>query len=319
MLRGEGSGGRAASLPDRWHPWRRVLVDRRRRPLHERARHERAFGPDHDGADREHDFLPCSKSVRRARGRQEPQPMLSRLTRGHVFRGARAPCLHGADRTKRRAHRSARRRHGRGARAVHALRRIAGRRAGRGAGVSFGFPYIVRSRARRCADRAARPVPRRQRPASRRSSPRPAVAASWRRARCGSTSTGCSAPLRMPRHAPGQLHGTPGAQRLVDRFLWLRSGQAGWWEPAVQPGDLVAQGAGSASCETSTATCSRKSSHPTTASSCSSPRAPRWISTGFSSASGRGFSRSSSPKTHPSLVAHATWRGTRLNIPASPL
>ncbi len=35
----------------------------------------------------------------------------------------------------------------------------------------------------------------------------------------------------------------PGAQQLVDRFLWLRSGEAGWWEPLVVAGDVVAAGA----------------------------------------------------------------------------
>lgn len=31
-------------------------------------------------------------------------------------------------------------------------------------------------------------------------------------------------------------------QQLVDRFIWLRSANAGWWEPVVRAGDLVAEG-----------------------------------------------------------------------------
>jgi len=31
-------------------------------------------------------------------------------------------------------------------------------------------------------------------------------------------------------------------QQLVDRFLWLRSAQAGWWEPVVRAGHVVSEG-----------------------------------------------------------------------------
>ena len=34
----------------------------------------------------------------------------------------------------------------------------------------------------------------------------------------------------LPDSAP-----VPGGQQLVDRFLWLRSGKEGWWEPVVRP------------------------------------------------------------------------------------
>jgi predicted deacylase len=35
----------------------------------------------------------------------------------------------------------------------------------------------------------------------------------------------------------------PRSQQLVDRFLWLRSANEGWWEPAAEAGDVVSQGA----------------------------------------------------------------------------
>ena len=34
----------------------------------------------------------------------------------------------------------------------------------------------------------------------------------------------------------------PREQQLVDRFLWLRSTNAGWWEPVVRAGEVVAEG-----------------------------------------------------------------------------
>lgn len=36
--------------------------------------------------------------------------------------------------------------------------------------------------------------------------------------------------------------GEPGAARYLDRFLWLRCAQEGWWEPAVVAGEKVAEG-----------------------------------------------------------------------------
>lgn len=33
-----------------------------------------------------------------------------------------------------------------------------------------------------------------------------------------------------------------GPQQLVDRFLWLRSAEEGWWEPVVRAGDVVSAG-----------------------------------------------------------------------------
>jgi len=34
----------------------------------------------------------------------------------------------------------------------------------------------------------------------------------------------------------------PGLQHTVDRFIWLRSEKAGWWQPSVRVGDQVAAG-----------------------------------------------------------------------------
>jgi uncharacterized protein len=35
----------------------------------------------------------------------------------------------------------------------------------------------------------------------------------------------------------------PRSQQLVDRFVWLRSANEGWWEPVVRAGEVVSQGA----------------------------------------------------------------------------
>lgn len=50
--------------------------------------------------------------------------------------------------------------------------------------------------------------------------------------------------LRMLGMTDGGPQGEPGGREpaRLGRFLWLRSRQAGWWEPAVQPGDTVASG-----------------------------------------------------------------------------
>jgi predicted deacylase len=42
---------------------------------------------------------------------------------------------------------------------------------------------------------------------------------------------------RSPEDAPATA-----AQRLVNRFVWLRCTNPGWWQPAVAPGDLVKRG-----------------------------------------------------------------------------
>ncbi len=42
---------------------------------------------------------------------------------------------------------------------------------------------------------------------------------------------------------PGSGAPAPQGQQLVDRFLWLRSADEGWWEPVVGVGDVVSAGA----------------------------------------------------------------------------
>jgi predicted deacylase len=52
--------------------------------------------------------------------------------------------------------------------------------------------------------------------------------------------------LRSALRAAGVLEGEPdpppAGQRLVERFLWLRSPTAGWWQPALDVGETVAGG-----------------------------------------------------------------------------
>src|SRR4029077_18564098 len=36
--------------------------------------------------------------------------------------------------------------------------------------------------------------------------------------------------------------GTGAEPTKLNRFIWLRCASAGWWEPAVQPGECVAKG-----------------------------------------------------------------------------
>jgi hypothetical protein len=52
--------------------------------------------------------------------------------------------------------------------------------------------------------------------------------------------------LRSSLRAAGVLEGEPdppvAGQQLVERFLWLRTGTGGWWQPAVNVGDTVAAG-----------------------------------------------------------------------------
>ncbi len=52
--------------------------------------------------------------------------------------------------------------------------------------------------------------------------------------------------LRSTLRAAGLLDGEPDppleGQQLVERFLWLRTSTAGWWQPAVDVGEMVAAG-----------------------------------------------------------------------------
>ena len=102
---------RAAPLPDRRDPRRRVLVDRGGDAVHERARHERALGHDHGGAGREHGVVPAALAVRRAGRTARTSTAASRArttartrtcSRGYVFDELIAPSdvlldLHGGD------------------------------------------------------------------------------------------------------------------------------------------------------------------------------------------------------------------------------
>jgi uncharacterized protein len=46
--------------------------------------------------------------------------------------------------------------------------------------------------------------------------------------------------LGMLPNSPARV---PRGQQLVDRFLWLRSANEGWWEPVVRAGEVVSKGA----------------------------------------------------------------------------
>jgi uncharacterized protein len=108
--------------------------------------------------------------------------------------------------------------------------------------ISFGFPYIVRSRAEDApiagttsAAAAAAGIP----------------AVITEAGGCGlleesavrfhldglQRALGC---LGMLPDSPAPV---PRGQQLVDRFLWLRSANEGWWEPFVRAGEVVSQGA----------------------------------------------------------------------------
>jgi len=51
----------------------------------------------------------------------------------------------------------------------------------------------------------------------------------------GGVEAGTQSPAR-PESASGQ------APTMLSRFIWLRCADAGWWQPAVRPGDMVAEG-----------------------------------------------------------------------------
>ena len=50
------------------------------------------------------------------------------------------------------------------------------------------------------------------------------------------------ASLGMTDVPAGDGQASPGAPVMLSRFIWLRSDAAGWWQPAVRPGDSVADG-----------------------------------------------------------------------------
>ena len=100
----------------------------------------------------------------------------------------------------------------------------------------------------RAAPSAARRARRRPRPASRRSRPRPAAAALIEQAAvdlhvagldrvlAALGMTGAAADGQAGPADPAALSGTGAAPTVLSRFIWLRSDEAGWWQPAVRPG-----------------------------------------------------------------------------------
>jgi uncharacterized protein len=108
--------------------------------------------------------------------------------------------------------------------------------------ISFGFPYIVRSRAEDAPIAGTTS-------AAAAAGGIPAVIAEA--GGCGlldesavrlhveglQRALGC---LGMLPDGPAPV---PRGQQLVDRFLWLRSANEGWWEPVVRAGEVVSKGA----------------------------------------------------------------------------
>ena len=140
------------------------------------------------------------------------------------------------------ADRPARRRPGRGARAVRALRRLAGRghRPGDGGRVRAALHRAHRARGR--ADRRDD-----ERGGGRRRRGRDHGRGGRLRAARGRRRRGARA--RLPQHdargwgcsrAPSSRRRSP--QRMVERFVWLRCREAGWWQPSVRVGEEVAAG-----------------------------------------------------------------------------
>jgi predicted deacylase len=112
----------------------------------------------------------------------------------------------------------------------------------RGLAFSFGFPYVVRMRRETApiggttADAAA-------------DAGIPAVVAEA--GGCGLLEEsavrlhleGLQGALAYLGMLPAGTAPVPRGQHVVDRFLWLRSDNEGWWEPVVRTGDVVASGA----------------------------------------------------------------------------
>ncbi len=107
--------------------------------------------------------------------------------------------------------------------------------------ISFGFPYIVRSRAEDAPIAGTTS-------AAAATAGIPAVIAEA--GGCGlleETAVGLHvdglqrALARLGMQEDGSALPPP-SQQLVDRFLWLRSASEGWWEPVVRAGDVVSQG-----------------------------------------------------------------------------
>src|SRR5205823_385407 len=113
----------------------------------------------------------------------------------------------------------------------------------RGLAFSFGFPYVVRMR------RATAPIGGTTADAAAEAGI-PAVVAEA--GGCGLLEEGSvqlhleglKGALAYLGMLPTRSAHVPAGQQLVDRFLWLRSGHEGWWEPSIRAGDVVASGAG---------------------------------------------------------------------------
>jgi predicted deacylase len=111
----------------------------------------------------------------------------------------------------------------------------------RGLAVSFGFPYVVRSRPQEAPIAGTTS-------AAAAAAGIPAVIAEA--GGCGLLEESA---VRLHLDGLQRVLGhlgmlttkgdePPGRQHVVDRFLWLRCTHEGWWEPAVAAGDLVASG-----------------------------------------------------------------------------
>jgi uncharacterized protein len=108
--------------------------------------------------------------------------------------------------------------------------------------ISFGFPYIVRSRPEDAPIAGTTS-------AAAAAAGIPAVIAEA--GGCGLLQESAVrlhlAGLQQALGCLGMLPESPApaprGQQLVDRFLWLRSANEGWWEPVVHAGEVVPQGA----------------------------------------------------------------------------
>ena len=53
---------------------------------------------------------------------------------------------------------------------------------------------------------------------------------------------GCRNTMRQLGMLAGSVEAAPQPQHMVDRFIWLRCREAGWWQPSVRVGEMVAAG-----------------------------------------------------------------------------
>ena len=110
-----------------------------------------------------------------------------------------------------------------------------------GLAVSVGFPYVVRAR------RDAAPIGGTTAAAAAAAGIPAVIAEAGGRGLLEESAVRLHVDgLRRALGHLGMLAGSsvlpPPGQRLVDRFLWLRSVSEGWWEPTVRAGDVVVSG-----------------------------------------------------------------------------